>query len=51
MSITNITAADIPTAVFSFLDTPRNGQIPRNFERMKFWVSMYVTRMESSSFE
>ena len=27
---TNATAADMPNAVSTFLDTPRNGQIPRN---------------------
>ena len=30
MVITNITAADIPIEVSIFLDTPRNGHIPRN---------------------
>ena len=27
---TNVTAAPIPTAVSTFLETPRKGQIPKN---------------------
>jgi hypothetical protein len=30
--ITKHTAIDIPVAVLSLFDTPRNGQIPRNCE-------------------
>ena len=30
MTITTITAAPMPTEESSFLETPRNGQMPRN---------------------
>ena len=36
--MTNVTARPIPTAVSLFFDTPRNGQIPRNCEKMKLFV-------------
>ena len=29
-AMTKMTAADMPTAESSFLETPRNGQMPRN---------------------
>src|SRR5574344_1590505 len=32
-TITNITALLIPTAVFNFLETPKNGHIPKNLHK------------------
>ena len=32
-TMTKVTARDMPTALSSFLDTPRKGQMPRNFTR------------------
>ncbi len=31
MNMTKMTAPDIPSEESSFLETPRNGQMPRNF--------------------
>ena len=33
MTMTKVTARDMPTALSNFLDTPRKGQIPRNLAR------------------
>jgi hypothetical protein len=47
MVITKITAPPMPTAVEVFFETPRNGQIPKNFARtillMKM-VEIIITR-------
>ena len=40
--ITNITAPPIPAAVFVFLETPKNGQIPRNWLRTRLFISAVV---------
>ncbi len=37
--MTNMTAAPMPAAVFIFLDTPRNGQIPRNLTTTKLFMN------------
>ena len=47
ISMTKSTASDIPTAEFSFLDTPRKGQMPRNWERTKLFTSRPPMRMAS----
>lgn len=33
-TMTTVTAKLMPVAVFSFLETPKNGQIPRNLFRI-----------------
>jgi len=48
--ITRITAMLIPIAVLSFLDTPRNGQIPRNFERTKLSTKITLNKIINISF-
>ena len=39
IAITNATAAPIPMDVSTFLDTPRNGQIPRNLDSTKLFTN------------
>ena len=41
--ITKMTAPDIPSAVETRLETPRNGQIPRKRERTKLLTSTAPT--------
>ena len=38
-AMTNVTAAPIPKAVFTLLETPKNGQIPRNCTKMILFTS------------
>ena len=45
-TITKITATDIPTAVSNFLDTPRNGQIPKNLDNTKLLVRIAAKKIE-----
>ena len=45
--ITKITATLIPTAVSSFLDTPRNGQIPKNLDNTKLFVRIAAKKIET----
>lgn len=37
---TNATAADIPSAVLIFLDTPKNGQIPKNCDNTMLFTKI-----------
>jgi hypothetical protein len=39
-TITNTTAALIPTAVDTLVETPRNGQMPKNWARTIFETRM-----------
>ncbi len=47
--ITNITANDIPTAVSTLPDTPRNGQMPRNLVNTKLLTSTADSRTTAAS--
>ena len=38
--MTKVTAIPMPTAVSTFLDTPRKGQIPKNWEKIKLFAKM-----------
>ena len=38
--ITKITAPPIPAAVSTFFETPRNGQIPKNLEKIKLFTKI-----------
>jgi NADH dehydrogenase FAD-containing subunit len=38
-AITNTTAAPIPAAVLTFVETPKKGQIPRNCERITLFTN------------
>ena len=38
--MTKVTAMPMPTAVSTFLDTPRKGQMPRNWEKMKLFAKI-----------
>ena len=42
MVSTNATAAPIPVAVSTFLDTPRNGQIPKNCDNTMLFTNIAV---------
>ena len=46
--MTKVTAAPMPTAVSIFLETPKNGQIPRNWEKIKLLVRIAPSAMASS---
>ncbi len=46
---TKVVARAMPVAVSSFLDTPINGQSPRNFTRTKLLTSTVLTRMSAYS--
>ena len=43
---TNATAADIPNAVSTFLDTPKNGQIPKNCDNTMLLTKMAVMNID-----
>ncbi len=43
--ITNVTAIPIPSAVSTFLDTPKNGHIPKNLDKTKLLTRMALTIM------
>ena len=49
MAITKVTAAVMPTAVPTFLDTPRNGQIPRNWLRTTLLTKIAETNIRMIS--
>ena len=42
MAMTNVTAAPMPTEVLTLLDTPKNGQMPKNCDR-----TTLLTKMEA----
>ena len=42
--ITNITAPPIPAAVLTFFETPRKGQIPRNWLKTTLLINAVVRR-------
>ena len=42
---TNVTAMPIPEAVDTFLDTPRNGQIPRNCDNTILFTNIAVIKI------
>ena len=44
--MTKVTAMPMPTAVSIFLETPRKGQMPRNWEKMKFFTRMAPSAMD-----
>ena len=44
--MTKVTAMPMPTAVSTFLETPRKGQQPRNWEKMKLFTRMAPRVME-----
>ena len=46
-AITKVTAMPMPNAVSSFLETPRKGQQPRNWEKMKLLVRIAPREMAS----
>ena len=48
--MTKVTAIPILTALPSFLDTPKNGQRPRNLTRMKLLMRTRPRNMVISSF-
>ncbi len=43
---TNATAADIPSEVSTFFDTPRNGQMPRNCDRMILLTNIALMKIK-----
>jgi len=48
--ITKTTAILIPVAVSTFLDTPKNGQIPKNLDRIKLLTKMALIKIRINSF-
>ena len=40
MVSTNATAADMPNAVSTFLETPKNGQIPKNCDNTMLFTKI-----------
>ena len=46
--MTKVTAKPMPTAVSTFLETPRKGQMPRNWEKMKLFARMAASVIASS---
>ena len=46
-TITSVTAMLIERAVSVFLETPKNGQIPRNFESTILLVSIAAKRIDA----
>ena len=47
--MTKVTAMPMPTAVSTFLETPRKGQMPRNWEKMKLFARMAPSMIARSS--
>ena len=47
--MTKVTAMPMPTAVSTFLETPRKGQMPRNWEKMKLFARMAPSVIARSS--
>ena len=45
--MTNVTAMPMPNAVSSFLDTPRNAQMPSDFEKIKLFAVIATIRIIS----
>jgi hypothetical protein len=43
---TKATAADIPSEVSIFFDTPRNGQIPRNCDNTMLFTKMALMKIK-----
>ena len=46
-TITRVTATLIEKAVFVFLETPKKGQIPRNFDSTILFVSIAASKIEA----
>ena len=46
---TKATAADIPSDVSTFLDTPKKGQIPRNCDRMILLTNIALMKINMYS--
>ena len=44
--MTNVTAAPIPRAELVFFDTPKKGQMPRNWANTILLMNIAVTMME-----
>jgi hypothetical protein len=42
---TNATAAHIPAAVSTFLDTPKNGQMPKNCDNTMLFTKIAVIKI------
>ena len=49
MAMTNVTAAPMPTEVLTLLDTPKNGQMPKNCDRTTLLTKMEALIMTNYS--